>query len=227
MKERVEKEAIDLIAKRAQWLGIDGMPTTKLIAVSKGFMPAMAMIDKSVAELNALKDCFEGIYVRLCEFHVIQALRRMSGDDDEIGRLSMRGFSESTESMIDGFRNIARARDSRDVKKRIQHFLDVVIPNSIDLARKKSKADKQAMIAKARQYFEKNWFCLRWIDSWIDCGYPSGFNRETANTNNPVEAAFKVFDVVLLGCVKNRRIDHLILVIITHLFPYYEQVKGN
>jgi len=201
------------------------MPITLVSSASTDFQPAMVMIDKSATELKAVRAVFVSTYVPLCEFHVIQALRRMATDEND-QKVSMKGFGDCIGGLIDGFRFVARSENGHELKERIEDFLCRVIPLEVEKCVKKSGEEKRMMILKLKNYFNVNWFCSRWIECWVDCGYPEGLNREKGNTNNPVETAFKVFDTVILGCVKNRRIDHLILVIITHVFPYYSQVSN-
>ncbi|KAJ9097881.1 hypothetical protein QFC20_006104 [Naganishia adeliensis] len=71
-------------------------------------------------------------------------------------------------------------------------------------------------------YFRRNWFCDEWRDLWTDAGLPEGASRDAfLNTNNWIEAGFRVFKVVFLGNRHNKRIDRLIAVLINDYYPYY------
>lgn len=128
----------------------------------------------------------------------------------------MKGYEEEKNKVVEAFRRVQRSYNAQVFNERKVEFFAYI----------DSVFKVNAIAAKVKNYFKVNWFCSRWVLSWVDYGFPKRFNRDLVNTNNICEAAFKVFDTVFLNSTKNRRIDHLVLIILTHLFLYYEQVNA-
>lgn len=79
--KKIQEEAKALLLKQSQWYSNE-FPAALVEESASAWAPQMAMIDKSTSELNALHLVFgESFYVRLCEFHVQQALNRMTCDN--------------------------------------------------------------------------------------------------------------------------------------------------
>ncbi|KAJ7884058.1 hypothetical protein B0H13DRAFT_1890127 [Mycena leptocephala] len=180
------------------------------------WVPLFVMIDKSAAEMKALSKAAESSQVwpetdvRLCQFHVIQAILRWDRDHDT---------------------STTRPKLSRDSKDRLLHAVR-------ELQRCHSDAEWDAEVGKFKtriasftdasttgtimQYFERNWFIPLWRDSWTDIGLPHGRNRDTISTNNWTERAFKTFDQIFLENRANKSAFRLVMIIANEWFSYYE-----
>jgi len=147
--------------------------------------------------------------VRLCQFHVIQAILRFStdssGDADRPPSISRK----ERKKILAAFRLLQRCRDPTKWEQSVQRFeQDVTL------------FMQQRSPGPILQYFRKNWYIPFWRgmchcnsefselmipDMWTDIGLPTGRNRDDMlNTNNWVERAFKTFDTVFLNCRANK-----------------------
>ncbi|KAJ7645288.1 hypothetical protein B0H17DRAFT_840513, partial [Mycena rosella] len=186
------------------------------LIVLHGFLVLHWMIDKCRANLNTLLKCkkhrlFGRVYIRLCQFHVIQAILRW---DWEIGKRGL-GFPLSLDikfEILYHFRELQRCRslDNWEAAKRV--FFERV--------HKLFLVDAQYTAVCA--YFEANWFIEPWIETFTDIGMPANQTRDGAwNTNNWAETAFKTFDSVFLDNRMNKRIDRLAVIILNDFLRFF------
>ncbi|KAG8955776.1 hypothetical protein FRC03_011062 [Tulasnella sp. 419] len=80
-----------------------------------GFKPSHVMTDKNMAQMNAIKKVFPDVPVRLCQFHVSQAINRWAtdkprGKDDDRPRL---GTTKKTR-LLEIFRELQRCRSMEE-----------------------------------------------------------------------------------------------------------------
>lgn len=189
------------------WSTEGGAPPEVAEILRNGWSPNVVMIDKCDAELAALRKVFPRCLVRLCQFHLVQALRRAYLKNEKELVLPVR------ESIMHAFIIIQRATSEQDLEKKLGDFFESM------------KALVSAKCFDAlKNYFEVHWLCPAWRSTWTDFHLvDAGFHRSMGlNTNNFVESAFKTFDSVFLGGRANHRIDRLASIIICHFFPYYE-----
>ncbi|EED82568.1 predicted protein [Postia placenta Mad-698-R] len=200
--------------------------------LAQGFSVSHFMIDKSLAELHAIK----------------KALVRWDCNGGRRYEPDLRISPDLKYGIIILFRTLQRCCCLEDWPGAEQAFLDGV--EALVMAQK-GKADatltvpaivqgtktSQTRSSKApqavahltvamkqrqwefiRDYFKTNWF----IDEWIHIGLPSTQTRDgTWNTNNWVESAFRVFDSVFLEHRVNKRIDRLASIILNDYLPFY------
>ncbi|KAK4701402.1 hypothetical protein P7C70_g4829, partial [Phenoliferia sp. Uapishka_3] len=216
--------------------------------------PSHVMIDKSRAELNAIRTWAASmgveVNVRLCQFHIIQAILRWTTDapnsafrtakkDVKISRIAKL-------EILDAFRALQRYRVAqRAATEELPAESDAAFAERCDLewtAAVRLFGHRIADIAEAyadegeadiwydkvMHYFEDNWFTPEWRDLWVDHGQPLGITRDGFwGQNNRTERLFKTFDDVFLGGTCNRRIDHLPLIIIDTLFMYFANFSST
>ena len=167
--------------------------------------PVVVVVDKDRAEINAIQKVWPTAQVRLCQFHVKQAIGRKWD--------AMQVSQHVKYTVQELFTRVQRAVSPEDLaikKKTFMAALSSIIP-------KKSKEP-------AVKYFEDNWFSGDWPSMWADFGLiPSGQHRsDGSNTNNYSESGFKTFDGVILNRTCNRRLDVLAGKLILDYFPYYQ-----
>lgn len=188
--------------------------------------PYIIMIDKCRAEYNAIRNSCPLTIIRLCQFHIIQAIDRFDGDVKTMGdgkELKWRR-SVNKDMIINNFREVQRATSMEHADVLIESFYDKLY----DAFDKNSFPNESALHQTVEcfyDYFEKNWFEKSdWFHSlcFMDIGLPAEFDRYKVNTNNVVESAFKTFDTIFLNNTKNKRIDHLASIICKFFFPFYE-----
>ncbi|KAJ7724877.1 hypothetical protein B0H16DRAFT_1736451 [Mycena metata] len=224
--------------------------------VRDGFKFKGFMIDKSTSELNALLILLrelnmDDVYIRLCQFHVIQAILNW----DSEGRRAGIGYTLSHEVKFEIcvlFRSLQRCRTWEIWPASKQKFYEgleallgngdgVTVPEEEsgdgDLAEEDASGSKKpppqpkTKAAKAsgltcfetvKAYFDKNWFIERWIPYFTDIGMPSDQSRDGVwNTNNWSETAFKQFNTIFLDNKHNKRIDRLASIILNDHLPYF------
>ncbi|KAJ6497245.1 hypothetical protein DFH09DRAFT_945637 [Mycena vulgaris] len=183
--------------------------------VKNGFKFSHLMMDKSGSELNAVLEelGMDDVYIRLCQFHVIQAILRWDSDHGLQGI----GFSLSDDlkfGICELFRSLQRCR-TWETWPEAKHIFY--------LGLNAAKASGLTCFEAVKAYFDKNWFINRWIPYFTDIGMPLDQSRDgTWNTNNWAETAFKQFNSVFLDNKHNKRIDRLALVILTQHLPYFK-----
>ncbi|KAJ9105223.1 hypothetical protein QFC20_004358 [Naganishia adeliensis] len=207
--------------------------------------PRFVMIDKDRAERNALAAAFPEVPIRLCQFHVVQAILRWFTD----GEKRFEEEAEEAEAVDDASQN-PPTKKGRKPKKR-----DIIprLPNEAKLELLQCFRELQRwrhgdgpwssavddftssiykicekhncttrMGTAVTKYFQDNWFIDEWRDMWTDAGLPDGLSRDAIlNTNNWIEAAFRTFKLVFLGNRHNKRVDRLIAILINDYYPYY------
>ncbi|KAJ7108452.1 hypothetical protein C8R43DRAFT_905380, partial [Mycena crocata] len=174
------------------------------------WIPLYVMIDKSVAELNTLLAVWPELIVRVCQFHVIQAILRWDRDQDT-GSARPKLSRPSRDKLLHAVRELQRCRSDDQWETEVERFRSRIA----------SFADARTTTI-IMQYFERNWFIPLWRDLWTDIGLPSGRNRDTISTNNWTERAFKTFDQIFLENRANKSAYRLVLIIANKWFSYYE-----
>ncbi|RPD63945.1 hypothetical protein L227DRAFT_496300 [Lentinus tigrinus ALCF2SS1-6] len=170
------------------------------------------MIDKCLAELHAIKQAvFPSAYIRLCQFHIIQALTRLDCDNGDRGA-PMRISLDIKYQIVYHFRTMQRCRTWKEWPEARNVFLKYL--EDVERCRKQ--------LDYLRQYFITNWFTEDWIPLFTDIGMPSDQTRDGPwNTNNWLERAFRTFDAVFLEHRANKRIDRLAVIILNDFLPFY------
>ncbi|KDE03609.1 hypothetical protein MVLG_05904 [Microbotryum lychnidis-dioicae p1A1 Lamole] len=196
-------------------------------------------------------------HIRLCQFHVVQAIIRWSSDRNDgergntvkpsrIARKTLINILYEFRSIIQRFRFIrtehetdaeATARRSAEFEGKKRAFFeksDAWIDKGFR-SRRKPAANKSDVTKKSelgcnsreedqlqakkdnfRAYFNVNWF----VQEWIDDGLPLGVSRETINTKNVTERAFKTIQQEHLHGRANKRINNLVVVLPDNALVY-------
>jgi hypothetical protein len=161
------------------------------------------------------------IRIRLCQFHIIQALIRWGKSKPKKAPKSGKApphhklDEDALQKLLVLFRQAQRCRSLSTWKSQ---FLKSFNEGVDDLA---AKHKCNATVIKA--YFNDNWWSS-WLgmtihsifkanlqlrpvaDSTTDIGLPKDQTRDSGwNTNNPIESAFRVFDLVFLNLLQNKR----------------------
>jgi hypothetical protein len=158
-----------------------------------GFVPPFVMIDGDKAELKAINRMWPGLPKRVCQFHLIQAVRNCCRS--LYGR-SIAGEIKTQET-LEAFRECQRCPDPSEWGRYYAELEDKV--NII-------ATDDGAIWRRFDEYLKRVWFNEFWRAMCVDFGLPSDVFRDGAwSTNNLVEATFRIFDRVLLCGRANKR----------------------
>ncbi|KAJ6565760.1 hypothetical protein DFH09DRAFT_919333, partial [Mycena vulgaris] len=186
--------------------------------VANDWRMASIMMDKHWPSLLAIKDFIKKykltVYIRICQFHVVQAIICWEWGDGRKG-LEVRIGNELKSQIIWHFRFVQRARSLKELDTaKTVFFADI---RDLLLGERRAKQGTYDAVCK---YFTKNWFVPSWQEYYTDIGMPPNQSRNgTWNTNNWTESAFKTFDSVFL---QNKRIDRLALTVLCDFLPYYQ-----
>ncbi|KAJ7109222.1 hypothetical protein C8R44DRAFT_884294 [Mycena epipterygia] len=170
-----------------------------------------------------LVNVFPLVCIRVCQFHVMQAILRWQRDHAPAGERQTRPALDNKRKhqLLYAVREIQRCRDPA----RWQEYLDQ-FRRHLDIIAQGSRTSSQTLW----DYFEANWFCDEWREHWTDMGLPIGQNRDgMLSTNNWTERAFKTFNQVFLGNRNNKSeissIFRLVLILANEWFEYYQAWK--
>ncbi|SGY14227.1 BQ5605_C010g06110 [Microbotryum silenes-dioicae] len=118
-----------------------------------------------------------------------------------------RAFFEKSDAWID--------EEFRSRRKPAANKSDVTKKSELG-CNSREEEQLQAKKDNFRAYFNVNWF----VQEWIDDGLPLGVSRETINTNNVTERAFKTIQQEHLHGRANKRIDNLVVVLPDNALVY-------
>ncbi|KAK4702055.1 hypothetical protein P7C70_g4169, partial [Phenoliferia sp. Uapishka_3] len=217
--------------------------------VKDGFRPSHVMIDKARWELNALNawalESGGTWIIRLCQFHIVQSILRWDTDDHSKKTTRPKKKDIKIEraakvEIMDYFRVLQRYRvvlgpdesmDDYEERVEAEWVEAVTIFNDGMAVLAFHYADEehvQEWYDKVVDYFEDNWFVVEWRDLWVDHGMPAGQTRDGFwGQNNRTERMFKFFDDVILRGVRNRRLDHLALIILDTFYAYFREYESS
>ncbi|RDX52563.1 hypothetical protein OH76DRAFT_1480666 [Lentinus brumalis] len=107
----------------------EGRTDTELASLREGarlmtdddYVVCHFMIDKSLAELYAIREVYPGVRIRLCQFHVVQAITRLDCDSGERGA-PMRITMELKVQIVYHFRRLQRCRKHDDWPRYVDEF---------------------------------------------------------------------------------------------------------
>ncbi|KAJ7852532.1 hypothetical protein B0H13DRAFT_1207570 [Mycena leptocephala] len=220
-KKLVEKMADDLVNGRVEIA--DGLKEhaeelmkQAHLVVEHGWRPRFFMIDKYRSSLVAIR---RGVIIRICQFHVMQAILRWERDGGAPGEQQVRPTLDlrRKHQLLWAVREIQRCRHLEQWQQYLDQFrlrLDYITEGS------------QTSSDTLWDYFEANWFCDQWREHWTDIGLPQGETRDAMlSTNNWTERAFKTFNQVFLGNRNNKSIYRLVLILANEWFQYYQAWK--
>jgi len=176
------------------------------------WMPHVFEIDKSRAEFNAIRAVLgNDVLIRLCFFHLIQAILKWQGsvaeasDSDEAGATD----EEEAEAMpldtvvpksirkklVPAFLSVARSATKEAFEAAKADFLENAIHT---IVASDSGVVASVMVAPMEQaikrYFERNWFTDVWEGTFSDHLVPRTISLGDVNTNNTLESLFKMVD---------------------------------
>jgi hypothetical protein len=157
-----------------------------------GWVPAFGMIDAAEQEREAIAKAFCGIPIRMCQYHLIEAVRK------QFFKFFGRITSENQDAHIalQALRELQRCPSPDRFDEYYRQFRLTVQ----DLDRSPS------LWRKVDDYLMNGWFSWRWRASCMDYGLPSQVTRDGPwSTNNYIESAFNVFDRIFLDCRANKR----------------------
>ncbi|KAE8246762.1 hypothetical protein A4X03_0g7218 [Tilletia caries] len=181
--------------------------------------PASVMIDKCRAELKALESVWPETQIRVCQFHIVQAICRWDTDNKANAARPPGIHRKDKAGICFAFRDAQRC-NSMDEWPATQAAFETAIKSCL-------KAYKADIIEQVLNYFEVNWWSAPWLPLSTDIGLGAGQTRDGINTNNPIERAFKTFDEVFLACRVNKRIDRLLHVLVCDWLNYYEHYSSE
>ncbi|THU89074.1 hypothetical protein K435DRAFT_915517, partial [Dendrothele bispora CBS 962.96] len=181
------------------------------VVESESWNPLYFMIDKSRAEVIAIREVWPQMHIRLCQFHVVQAILRWETDQGltQPGRPKLDRTAKYL--LLWAFRQLQRAHDRESWDQELGVFL----------TRMEHIIQDRHIRNIVLNYFEVNWFTKFWLDLWTDIGLPVGHNRDHISTNNFTERAFKTFDQIFLENRANKSAYRLVLIIANEWFEYY------
>ncbi|KAF7334731.1 hypothetical protein MSAN_02371400 [Mycena sanguinolenta] len=220
-KRLVEQMASDLLDGTAQVADGLGKYQERLFEQARhvkkhGWRPKFFMIDKYRSSRGAIRRVFPGVPIRICQFHVMQAILRWERDGGPPGEQQARPSLDlrRKHQLLWAVREIQRCRDPDQWQEYLDQFWQRLL-----YITEGSQTDPKMLW----DYFEANWFCDEWRELWTDMGLPEGENRDgMLSTNNWTERAFKTFNQVFLGSRNNKSIYRLVLILATEWFQYYQ-----
>ncbi|KAJ6621348.1 hypothetical protein B0H10DRAFT_2215280 [Mycena sp. CBHHK59/15] len=170
-----------------------------------GRVPVAAGLEQYTAELMAEAHyvvkhgwLFPGVIIRICQFHVMQAILRWERDSGPPGEHQPRPTLSllRKHQLLYAVREIQRCRSA----DRWSAYL-VQFRQRLDTITEGSSTSSDSLWAN----FDANWFSDEWRDHWTDMGLPAGQNHDgMLSTNNWTERAFKTFNQVFLGNRTNK-----------------------
>ncbi|KAF8210510.1 hypothetical protein K438DRAFT_1904002 [Mycena galopus ATCC 62051] len=249
VKRLVEQMARDLVEGKVEVVeGLKDHANTVMkqahLICRHGWKPAFFMIDKYRPAKNAIRQdfssqvspVFPGVAIRICQFHVMQAILRWERDSGTPGEQQSRPALDlrRKHQLLWAVREIQRCRDPAQWQTYLDQFRQ-----RLDYITEGSRTSSETLW----EYFSANWFCDEWRELWTDMGLPAGRNRDNMlSTNNWTERAFKTFNQVFLGNRNNKsfvlndliflrdliillRIYRLVLILANEWFQYYQAWK--
>lgn len=148
----------------------------RLIVSEGAWRPACVMIDKSRAELNAIKEVWPAMHVRVCQFHIIQAICRWDTDSGSAASRPPGIARRDKPAICTAFREAQRCRDKADWPVAMSAF-ETSIREALTTYSSNTKRD-------VIEYFRKNWWATTWHSCVTDIGLLPGQTRDNMNTNN-------------------------------------------
>lgn len=197
-KAAVKQRASDILAGQEVSIGISDrnhgefMENCRMIADSD-FIPCAFMIDGDEAERSAIRTVWPDMLVRMCQFHIIQALRKrlrqLFGRRKDAQWISNR--------VLDLFRKLQRCSTPSVFDDGYKSFRAGFIETT---------KDTESWVL-FHEYLTSQWLSPRWIDAVMDWGLPTWIITRDGpfSTNNFVERMFRTFDKRVLACRVNRR----------------------
>jgi hypothetical protein len=158
-----------------------------------GFLPPFVMIDGCDSERKAIDRMWPSIPKRVCQFHMMQAIRNYSRT---VFGVSTAGHLK-TDSALAAVREAQRCPDEARWE---EYWLK--LKNDITVI----AGDTGRAWRNFKPYLLKHWFSERWRHYCVDYGIESRAFRDGAwSTNNYVESTFRTFDRVILCGRANKR----------------------
>ncbi|KAG8730395.1 hypothetical protein FRC12_020288 [Ceratobasidium sp. 428] len=200
--------------------------------ISARWSPSFFMIDKDAAEKNACSHVFPSSPIRICQFHVVQAiLRWLKASHKAPSTKPAKKGSKATKSVLvpqDAHEDILKAFRRTQRARTHEQFLvaQQTFEASIgDICTNYGVPEQHDTICA---YFQKNWWSTTWRDSVTDIGLPHEATRDVVlSTNNYSESIIKTFKHLFLGMRKNKRIDTLAMTLRELFFPFYQHAQNN
>jgi len=158
--------------------------------------------------------------IRLCQFHIIKAITQWAKSKQKAPKGKPKPAhheltEESLPKLLDLFRRAQRARSKESWKQ--------TLSKTFIMGVKELQKEFGCNASVILEYFQKNWWSS-WLgecafdlaaglcvidvslEECTDIGLPDDQSRDGPwNTNNYIESAFRVFDVVFLGLLQNKR----------------------
>lgn len=177
------------------------MREAKLI-VEQGFEPSLISLDKDLAQFNAVRKGIDfsttlflvtytpssivwpGARPRICQFHVLQAVRRKATDDGSKFPGAL-GFTQAQDKALAcAIRELQRVKTEGEIDDYKQHFFDDLLKLCLDpptgeggdvlaewdfAINEGDKAFKSAMdkFNSLKAYFVKNWLTPQWMRTHV------------------------------------------------------------
>lgn len=161
--------------------------------VEDTFMPPFVMIDGCDAERAAIDAVWPNIYKRVCQFHLMQAVRGHCR--------SYFGTLPPGELKTTAVLNAIRVAQRCPAEEQWAESWTKLGATVTDIAQ-----DRGQTWRDLGKYLKAHWFSDRWRKYCVDYGLPNyTFAEGPWSTNNYVESTFRVFDRVLLSGRSNKR----------------------
>ncbi|CAD6925856.1 unnamed protein product [Tilletia controversa] len=195
------------------------LANARRICEERSWRPSTVMIDKCRAELNAINEVWPDTQVRLCQFHIMQAICRWDAEGKSATAKPPSVPRSLKPAICIAFREAQRCRDMKDWPTTLVKF-EAAIKEILS-------KESAATVKQVLTYFAVNWWSPPWHELATDIGLQSGQTRDGMNTNNTIERAFKTFDEVFLACKVNKRIDRLVQILACDWLVYYEHYSND
>ncbi|KAJ7174739.1 hypothetical protein C8R46DRAFT_1031343 [Mycena filopes] len=211
----------------------------KAETIKEWLLATIAKIEARAREIVAVLKALgleDDVFIRLCQFHVIQAILRWDSDGGKAGigfklsldlkfeicvlfrtlqrcrtweswPLAKQTFHEGLESLLGDVEETSPELDAGELSEADDKSVKAAPKKSVPQT-KAAKAAGLSCFEAVKAYFDTNWFNERWIAHFTDIGMPSDQSRDGVwNTNNWSETAFKQFNTIFLDNKHNKRYE--------------------
>ena len=166
----------------------------------------MVTLDKSRAEFNALRTVWPDVILRLCFWHISNAILKWqgekaetAGDDGDLGEARARDSivpKAVRKAIIPALVAIARAPTASEFQQLKLDLYETGIVGIVDEhAGDRNEAAKSQLVAAVKRYLSRNWLDSDvWVPAFTSHCLPDDVDLGSVNTNNYLESLWKMID---------------------------------
>lgn len=182
---------------RAQWPATLRPFADRVQACAEGkWRPRVVTLDKSRAEFNALKAVWPEVILRLCFWHIANAILKWQGekgdvarDEGELGEARARDSiipRSVRKALIPVLFAVFRAPTAAEYQQAKQELFDTGIARVVEVAAAdRAEVARIQLVAAIKRYLSRNWLDSEvWIPTFASFCLPDDIDLSWVNTNN-------------------------------------------